>query len=85
MPSFGRAPLGVPSDEAEVGLPIAAADGAESDELRYVPELHEGDTVSHELFGRGTVVETEGDMAAIYFQKAGVKKLNVAFAPLKKL
>jgi DNA helicase-2/ATP-dependent DNA helicase PcrA len=54
-------------------------------ELRYVPELAEGDQVSHQVFGIGTVVELDGDNASIYFKNTGVKKLNIAFAPLKKL
>jgi DNA helicase-2/ATP-dependent DNA helicase PcrA len=54
-------------------------------EPRYVPELTEGDTVKHEVFGTGTVVELDGDNATIYFKGKGAKKLNIAFAPLKKL
>jgi hypothetical protein len=41
--------------------------------------------VRHELFGTGTVVELQGDTAAIYFKGKGLKKLNTAFAPLEKL
>ena len=51
----------------------------------YVPELNSGDRVRHQLFGHGTVVEIEGDEAVIKFQNKGLKKLNVAFAPLEKL
>lgn len=54
-------------------------------EPRYVPEIFEGDTVRHHLFGEGTVVELSGDVAAIYFKKKGLKKLSIAFAPLEKL
>lgn len=55
------------------------------DEPRYVPELNEGDAVSHQLFGKGTVLEIEGETATIYFKGKGTRKLNIAFAPLKKL
>lgn len=54
-------------------------------EPRYVPELNEGDGVEHDVFGRGTVVEMQGETAVIYFTGKGAKKINVAFAPLKKL
>lgn len=54
-------------------------------EPRYVPELNEGDGVEHDIFGRGTVVEMQGDTATIFFAGKGAKKINVAFAPLKKL
>jgi DNA helicase-2/ATP-dependent DNA helicase PcrA len=54
-------------------------------EPQYIPELYEGDSVQHEVFGIGTVVEMQGDTAVIYFKGKGTKKLNVAFAPLKRL
>jgi DNA helicase-2/ATP-dependent DNA helicase PcrA len=56
-----------------------------SDEPRYVPELNEGDTIKHQLFGVGTIVELDGDNATIYFKGKGAKKLNIGFAPLEKL
>lgn len=56
-----------------------------SDEPRYVPDLNEGDTVKHDLFGTGTIVELDGETATIYFKGKGAKKLNISFAPLKKL
>ena len=55
------------------------------DEPHYVPDLNEGDIVRHQVFGTGTVVEIDGDVATIYFKGKGAKKLNVAFAPLEKL
>ena len=60
-------------------------DAAASDEPRYVPDLNEGDDVKHEVFGRGTVMEIEGDTAVVYFKGKGARKLNVSFAPLEKL
>jgi DNA helicase-2/ATP-dependent DNA helicase PcrA len=54
-------------------------------EPRYVPELSEGDSVKHQLFGTGTIMEMNGEEAVIYFKGKGTKKLNVAFAPLEKL
>lgn len=56
-----------------------------NDEPRYVPELAEGDSVRHQLFGIGTVMELDGDNATIYFKGKGAKKLNISFAPLEKL
>lgn len=56
-----------------------------ANEPRYIPELNEGDTVRHKLFGTGTVVEMDGDNATIYFKGKGAKKLNVSFAPLEKI
>ncbi len=54
-------------------------------EPRYAPDFSEGDSVEHQLFGVGKIVEMDGDMAAVFFKKAGVKKLDTSLAPLKKL
>ncbi len=56
-----------------------------SQETQCIPELYEGDTVHHEVFGAGTVVETQGETAIIYFKGRGTKTINTAFAPLRKL
>jgi len=57
----------------------------DNNEPRYVPDLEEGDKVRHQIFGHGTVMEIDGETAAVYFKGKGVKKLNIAFAPLEKL
>ncbi len=74
---FNFAPQGLPGEE-----PQAHPDDGEP---RYVPELNEGDSVRHQVFGVGTVVELDGDNATIYFKGKGPKKLNISFAPLEKL
>jgi DNA helicase-2/ATP-dependent DNA helicase PcrA len=56
-----------------------------SNEPRYVPELNEGDSVKHNVFGTGRVMEVDGDNVVVYFKSKGAKKLNVSFAPLEKL
>ena len=62
-----------------------AEPASHGDEPRYVPELQEGDTVEHDLFGRGTVMEIDGSTVAVYFNGRGAKQLNTAFAPLRKV
>jgi DNA helicase-2/ATP-dependent DNA helicase PcrA len=54
-------------------------------EPRYIPDLNAGDNVNHQTFGPGTVVELNGEIVAVYFKRHGIKKLNLAFAPLEKL
>jgi DNA helicase II / ATP-dependent DNA helicase PcrA len=56
-----------------------------TDEPRYVPDLEEGDGVKHQLFGMGTILELDGDIATIYFKGKGSKKLDISLAPLEKL
>ena len=68
---------------------IAGALGSEelypSEEPHYVLELAEGETVRHQIFGEGTVLEVAGEIATIHFKGKGTKKLNIAFAPLQKI
>ena len=64
---------------------ISNAQNTSIDEPRYIPELNEGDSVRHQIFGTGTVMEMEGDMAVIYFKGKGTRKLDIGFAPLEKL
>jgi DNA helicase-2/ATP-dependent DNA helicase PcrA len=77
--SFGFGSMDPVAPFSPQATPIVA------DEPRYVPELNEGDSVKHQLFGVGTVVELNGDNATIYFKGKGAKKLNISFAPLEKL
>lgn len=55
------------------------------DEPRYVPELEAGDQIKHGLFGVGTVIELNGSFALVYFKSNGNKKINLDFAPVRKL
>ena len=61
------------------------AASTKNDEPHYVADISEGDYVRHSVFGDGQVMEMDGDNAVIYFKGRGSKKLNVAFAPLKKI
>ena len=81
MPTFGRQQFSFSDDDYQAPAPAQPV----SNEPRYVPDFTEGDAVKHELFGQGTIVELQGDTAAIYFKGKGLKKLNISFAPLKKL
>ncbi len=55
------------------------------DESQEFQELSEGDSVKHQLFGVGKVLEIDGSNATIYFKSKGNKTLNIQFAPLEKL
>lgn len=59
-----------------------------SSEPRFVPddlELIVGDRVQHQLFGDGTVIDIDNTIVTVDFGVGKLKKLNVAFAPLKKM
>ncbi|HIA92004.1 TPA: ATP-dependent DNA helicase PcrA [Candidatus Saccharibacteria bacterium] len=55
----------------------------------YEPEVKidilPGQAVMHPVFGSGTVVELDGEVATINFSRGGKKTLNLAFAPLQKI
>ncbi|HSX47700.1 MAG TPA: 3'-5' exonuclease, partial [Patescibacteria group bacterium] len=55
------------------------------DEPMYVPDLSEGDSVHHQIFGRGTVTKVDGDNVEILFKNKGLRKINLSFAPLEKI
>lgn len=67
----------LPSVDSGLDEPRVVLDGED--------ELSVGDKVSHQLFGKGTVVEIEGSMIKIRFGMKGIKTLNSAFAPIQKL
>lgn len=80
-PSFGARP----ETSYDYEHPTASHNATPVDsEPRYVPEVNEGDIVTHTLFGEGTIMELDGDVAAIYFKGKGLKKLNISFAPITK-
>jgi len=45
----------------------------------------DGDKVSHETFGEGRVISTQGDILTIAFTKVGLKKLSASIAPLRRI
>ncbi|OGI35472.1 MAG: hypothetical protein A2259_02495 [Candidatus Moranbacteria bacterium RIFOXYA2_FULL_43_15] len=45
----------------------------------------DGDRVSHEVFGEGMIVASQGEIITVAFGKAGLKKLSASIAPLRKI
>lgn len=56
-----------------------------SNEPRVVPDIEEGDGVRHHVFGPGTILELQGDIATVYFKGKGTKQLDISIAPLEKI
>jgi DNA helicase-2/ATP-dependent DNA helicase PcrA len=44
-----------------------------------------GEKVKHEELGEGVVVSAAGDIIVVAFKKAGIKRLSLEFAKLKKV
>lgn len=76
---FGSMFSGTSANESLFGAP------KQSEEPRVVPDIEEGDGVKHQLFGVGTVMELNGDVATIYFKGKGTKQLDISIAPLEKM
>ena len=83
--SFGSGYNGFTSSQPNLTGWVDNLPKSDQEEPRYVSDYEEGDAVEHSLFGKGTVVEIDGDNLAIYFKGKGTKKLNASFAPIKKL
>lgn len=68
------------SDIGETPVPVELDDGVD------VP-FGVGDRVKHNVFGQGIVIDITGGVATIAFEdpKAGVKKLALSVAPLRKV
>lgn len=49
------------------------------------PEVHKGDKIEHSTFGVGTIINVDDQDVQVRFDKAGIKRLNLGFAPLRKL
>jgi DNA helicase-2/ATP-dependent DNA helicase PcrA len=84
--------LGTPTAGGRRNFSAAAAraDAAsKAKPARAIPVLAAGDRVTHDSFGLGTVVATEGEgeksVASIDFGTAGVKRLLLRYAPVEKL
>ncbi len=61
------------SETEERGVPLSADD------------VRPGDMVEHPQFGSGLIVSIAGTLATIAFKRAGVKKMMLGVAPLKKV
>ena len=68
---------------------VATRPGVKSPGNRPVISLHAGDRVTHDRYGLGTVVATEGaaekSSATVDFGDEGVKRLLLRYAPVEKL
>lgn len=48
-------------------------------------DLRPGDMVEHQQFGNGLVIALEGSLVSVAFKRAGVKKMMLGVAPLRKV
>ena len=74
-----------PAVRFDTVFPMTKTPQPNGNEPRYTNDLNEGDAVRHNVFGVGIVLQIEGDVVAVNFKNKGIKKLNVAFAPLDKI
>ena len=48
-------------------------------------DFRDGEKITHPEFGDGIILSVDGEIATIVFKKAGVKRLSLEFAKLKKI
>ncbi len=84
----GHTVLGLPGREREM---VPARDWTPTPAgvpKRDVPAISAGDTVFHDTWGEGVVLDVSGDgdgaVAAVAFREVGEKRVLLAYAPLKK-
>lgn len=65
----------------------APAKSAEPDGelIKPAKDLRPGDMVEHGQFGSGLVIAVEGTLVSVAFKRAGVKKMMLGVAPLRKV
>jgi DNA helicase-2/ATP-dependent DNA helicase PcrA len=78
--------IGLPSSQPSPGYEPPAPGGVPK---REPPSIEAGDTVVHDKWGEGVVVNVEGGggdaLATIRFDDVGEKRLLLGYAPLKKI
>jgi DNA helicase II / ATP-dependent DNA helicase PcrA len=57
----------------------------EEDSRKKINNFKDGDRVTHEVFGDGMIVASQGDIITVAFSKAGLKKLAASIAPMRKI
>lgn len=57
----------------------------ESESIQPAKDLRPGDMVEHRQFGSGLVISLDGTLVSVAFKRAGVKKMMLGVAPLKKV
>jgi DNA helicase-2/ATP-dependent DNA helicase PcrA len=84
----GHTVIGLPGREREM---VPARDWSPTPAgvpKREVPAISAGDTVLHDTWGEGVVLDVSGDgdgaVAAVAFREVGEKRVLLAYAPLKK-
>ncbi len=82
LANFRRSHSAIP-EISSIGQTPLPAENAEGIEI----ELDTGDRVSHGVFGNGIVIEVQGGVVTVAFEdsKAGIKKLALSIAPIKKI
>lgn len=65
----------------------APVKNTETDSAPITPakDLRPGDMVEHGQFGNGLVIAVDGSLVSVAFKRAGVKKMMLGVAPLKKV
>ena len=84
-PSFGK-PWSQPrTDYNSQPEQIPKKPTERTEDVRVVPDVEEGSGVMHQVFGPGTILQLDGDIATIHFKGKGTKQLDISIAPIDKI
>jgi DNA helicase-2/ATP-dependent DNA helicase PcrA len=86
--SFARYSTTAPYSDSPYVSPLASLKATKH--LTQKPTLSDiavssGEKVTHEKFGKGTIVDVKGNVVTVIFDEFGTKKLAKDLAPLKKV
>ncbi len=88
-PSRFMSEMGAGEIASTIANGVAVTPGQSALEPEVVYDEHDalqvGEAVQHSVFGKGVVVDVDGQTVTIDFRGRGVKKLNSAFAPLQRI
>jgi len=75
-----------PDNLAAFGEDVLRANYADvaDDEPIKSNDFNEGDIITHQVYGKGTVMEINGDITVIYFKGMGSKKFSIPHTPIEK-
>lgn len=74
-----------PTRKSQTAFPSAKSSGHVDAPTLGATDVRPGDMVEHPQFGGGLVIALDGKLVSVAFKRAGVKKMMLGVAPLKKV
>lgn len=72
-------------DKEKLGFFVGSTKRADKKLKSAIIDLQPADQIVHKIFGEGVIIKIEGNIAEIAFADAGLKKIAVDIAPIRKI